>query len=133
MGKQNDELTRATEVFARGFCFTHSLTHPYLAERIGSVWAVRDAPRTRGTYRREEYIAHAIPAKALDQIARERARDRFAICAICASGESDESLRADFKHLHYRLNNTEPVMTHQLKRIPRAKAPADIVRVLTLT
>jgi len=43
------------EVFARGFAFTRSFTHPYLAERIApGVWVLRDATRARGSYRAEE-------------------------------------------------------------------------------
>jgi hypothetical protein len=33
-------MPQALEVFARGFCFTQSFTHPYVAERIESVWAI---------------------------------------------------------------------------------------------
>ena len=43
--KETDVLQHAIEVFARGFCFTRSFTHPYLAERLGKVWVVRDGPR----------------------------------------------------------------------------------------
>ena len=92
---------------------------------------VRDAPRKRGTYRREEWIAHSVDAGEIDRVARKNTRGQFGICAICATGESDVGMRADFKALNYRLNTTEPVMVHRLRRIPRLMDPLPIERVLT--
>ena len=40
-----DVMQQAMEVFARGFAFTRSFTHPYLPDRVGDLWAVRDGPR----------------------------------------------------------------------------------------
>lgn len=131
MRKEIDLLDRAIEVFARGFCFTRSFTHPYLAERIGQIWVVRDAPRKRGAYRREEWIAHGVTPEEIDETARKYTRGRFAVCAIHGVNESDQPLRAGFKTLNYRLGGTEPVMVHQLKRIPRFDSSVEIVRVTT--
>ncbi len=128
---ENALMQPALEVFARGFSFTRSFTHPYPASREGPVWVVRDAPRKRGTYRREEWIAHGVDAGEIDRVAKENTRGRFGISAICAEGESDAGMRADFKALNYRLNSTEPVMVHRLRRIPRAVDPLPIERVLT--
>jgi hypothetical protein len=72
--KKTDILQGAIEVFARGFCFTRSFTHPYLADRIEELWVVRDAPRKRGDYRREEWIAHGVSPKKIDQLARKHTR-----------------------------------------------------------
>ena len=131
MGKEIDVLQHAIEVFARGFCFTRSFTHPYLAERVNNIWVVRDAPRKRGEYRREEWIAYGVTPDAIDQTARKHTRGRFAVCAIYGANESDQPLRAGFKALNYRLGVTEPIMVHELKRIPHFKEPAEIVRVTT--
>lgn len=131
MQEDSDVLQGAIEVFARGFCFTRSFTHPYLAERMGKVWVVRDAPRKRGDYRREEWIAHGIAPRKIDQVAREQTRGRFAVCAIYGINESDEELRASFKALNYRLGTTEAVMVHALKRIPHFANPVEITRVTT--
>ncbi len=128
---ENALMQRALEVFARGFSFTRSFTHPYPASREGPLWVVRDAPRKRGTYRREEWIAHGVDAEEIHRVATRNTRGQFGICAICAEGESDAGLRADFKALNYRLNSTEPVMVHRLRRIPRAVDPLPIERVLT--
>ena len=124
-------LHHAIEVFARGFCFTRSFTHPYLAERVGEIWVVRDAPRKRGEYRREEWISYRATPEEIDETARKHTRGRFAICAIYGVNESDQPLREGFKALNYRLGGTEPIMVHALKRIPRFEEPAKIVRVTT--
>ena len=126
-----DLLHHAIEVFARGFCFTRSFTHPYLAERVGENWVVRDAPRKRGEYRREEWIAYGVAPEEIHATARKHTRGRFAVCAIHRVDESDQPLRAGFKALNYRLGATEPVMVHELKRIPRFDNPVEIVRVTT--
>ncbi len=127
----NARMQKALEVFARGYCFTRSFTHPYLAGREGPIWVVRDAPRERGAYRREEWIAHGVDAGEIDRVARKNTRGQFGICGICATGESDAGLRADFKGLNYRLNTTEAVMVHRLRRIPRIVDPRPIERVVT--
>ena len=131
MSEETKVLQRAIEVFARGFSFTRSFTHPYLADRIGKVWVVRDAPRKRGNYRTEEWIAHGVAPIEIDEIAREHTRGRFAVCAIHGVNESDETFRKGFKALGYRLGRTEAVMNHSLKRIPKFDEPVEITRVTT--
>ena len=128
---EKEMLQHAIEVFARGFCFTRSFTHPYLAERVGKIWVVHDAPRKRGNYRREEWIAHGVPPEEIDETTRKHTRGRFAVCAIYDADESDQPLREGFKALNYRLGGTEPMMVHELKRIPRFDNPVEIVRVTT--
>jgi GNAT superfamily N-acetyltransferase len=126
-------IARAIEAFVHGFCFTRSFTHPFVAERVGPVWVVRDAPRARGDYRREEWIAHAVPPAEVDRLARAKTRGGFAICAIRSIDEPEEPLREGYKALGYRLGTTEPLMVHRLQRIPRPAAPVRIERVTTQT
>ena len=71
-------LQQAMEVFARGFCFTRSFTHPYLAERVGKIWVVGDAPRKRGNYRREQFLAHGVAPEMIDRTARKHTRSPYA-------------------------------------------------------
>lgn len=125
-------IARAVTVFVHGFAFTRSLTHPYLPEPVGPLWALRDAPRPRGEYRNEEWIAHGVEPAEIDRIARAHTRGRFAICVICAVNESQEPTRAAFKALGYRLLRTEPFMIHRLAQIPHFDAPAVIERVTTV-
>ena len=125
------DVAAALEVFARGFTFTRSFTHPYLAVRLGPAWVLRDAPRRRGAYRNEEWIAHGLPPQEVDGLAREHTRGKFAVCAICGTGEPEEPLRAGFKALGYRLGTTEALMVHRLGSIPQCVSPAVIERVTT--
>jgi len=127
----NADIERAIEIFAHGFCFTRSFTHPYLAERVGPLWVMRDGPRKNDDYRNEEWIAFQVAPEEADRTARKKTRGRFVICAIRTRDESDEPIRAAYKRLGYRLTTTEPLMIHRLKRIPRLAAPASIARVRT--
>ena len=125
-------LTQAIEIFVEGFSFTRSFTHPYLNERVGPLWVMRDAPRKKAEdHRREEWSVFKTPAQEADQIIREQARGRYAICAFHGIDSSDETLRAEYKGLGYRLGYTEGVMVHSLKQIPNIKSPAIIQRVMT--
>jgi GNAT superfamily N-acetyltransferase len=126
-------FSQAVEVFARGFAFTRSFTHPYIAEQVvEGVWALRDAERKRGNYRSEEYAAHGISPERFDAIARKNTRGNFRLCAIRTTEESDEELRREFKAMNYRLVTTEAFMVQDLKRIPKAPAPVKIERVTTV-
>lgn len=127
---KTDLLTQATEVFVQGFGFTRSFTHPYLGERIGSLWVLRDAPRKKAVdYRREEWVVcRAVPVE-VDRVARKTTRGLFCVCALLGAGESDLSLRASYKALGYRLKAVEPIMVHPLKKLPRVTSPATIHRV----
>ncbi|MYD95572.1 MAG: GNAT family N-acetyltransferase [Chloroflexi bacterium] len=123
-------LDTALEVFARGICVPRSFTHPYLAERVDGMWVTRDAPRRRGRYRREEWFAHGVEPDETVRFVRRNTRGQYAVCAICAVGESDEPMRAGYRALDHRLGFTEPIMVHHLRRIPRFASPVEIVRLL---
>ena len=129
----SEAITRAIEAFVRGFTFTRSFTHPYIGEQVGAMWVMRDAPRKGKSpkYRTEEWVAHGIAPQEIDQIVCEQTRGRFAICTICANGESDQEMRAEFKELGYRLNATEPLMVHSLNEVATFERPALIERVTT--
>lgn len=131
--KTSANITHAIEAFVRGFTFTRSFTHPYVGEQVDGMWVMRDAPRKGKSprYRTEEWIAYGIAPQEIDQIVRQQTRGRFTICTICANGESDQEMRAEFKALGYRLNATEPFMVHSLTQIPTFAQPAQLERVTT--
>ena len=129
---ENSAIDRAVEVFLQGFSFTRSRTHPYLVERVESVSVLRDAPRKRGDYRSEEWVAHGVAPEEMDRIARENTRGRFSICAISSINEPQEPLRDKFKALGYRLGTTEPLMVNDLSQVPTFESPASIQRVATV-
>src|SRR5437667_7640856 len=97
---------RAVEVFVRGFCFTRSYTHPYLAERADSSWVMRDAPRISGDVRVEEFVGHDLSAEKFADIAIRHARGPFRLCAILRDGEDSAAIRAGFRRLNFRLMTT---------------------------
>jgi len=129
-----DELSRAITVFVEGFTFTRSFTHPYLAQRFGSLWVMRDAQRKKtADFRREEWVATDEPPAKVHATLRARHRGRHALCVIVPAGADKTEVRAAYKKLGYRLAGTEAFMVHDLRRIPRAASPAKITRVLAPT
>lgn len=130
--KGSSDIDLAMEVFARGWSLARSGTHPCLAERVDGMWVIRDAPRTNGRgYRREEWVAHGMPASAVDAAARHGTRGRFAVCAVRTMAEADGPMRADYKAAGYRLGTTEPFMMHRMEKVPKMPAPLPIERVAT--
>ena len=125
-------MEAAIEAFVRGFTYTRSFTHPFLGERVGPLWVMRDGPRTHGDYRCEEWLAYGASPEETDRIAREHTRGRFAVCAFLREGEPDADLRAGYKRLGYRLGVTEPLMVHSLESIPEFTAPVQVRRVETV-
>jgi GNAT superfamily N-acetyltransferase len=132
MARPHDEIDDALETFVRGFSLGKSATHPYVAERIGPIWVMRDAPRKNPrNYRKEEWIARGVAPHEVDAAARRHTRGRFFVCSVYGLDEPDEPLRAAYKQLGYRLLASEPMFVHRLARIPRASAPAAIQQVRT--
>ena len=119
-------LAIAMEVFARGFAYTRSFTHPYHPDRVEDLWVLRDGPRKNGDYRNEEYVAHNVAPAEVNRIARETTRGRFAVCVIHATHDPDVPLREGYKELRYRLMTTEPFMVQPLKKIPQFSPPEEL-------
>src|SRR5438067_3197046 len=124
---------QAIEVFVHGFALVKSSTHPYVAERVENVWMLRDAPRRRGDYRKEEYVAFGLPAAEVDRIARKNTRGRFFVCIMRRLDEPDQQIRSEMRSLGYRLLSTEPFFIHRLAHIEPIDSPFPIERVLNET
>lgn len=122
-------IDRALEVFAHGFCFTRSFTHPFVPTFKGNIWTVRDGPRKSGSYRREEWITHRATPAEMDKAVRQRGRGSYIICALAATGEDVAALRDAYKAMGYRLGATEPLMVNAIRRVPRFTSPATVQRV----
>ncbi|MET9022119.1 GNAT family N-acetyltransferase [Actinopolymorpha sp. NPDC004070] len=125
-----EELARVVEVFARGYAFTRSATHPYLAERppgrsggTATAWVLRDAPRRDPRrYRREEWVGHGPDAANLDALARAHARTHFVLSVVRAPDEPDAPLRSAYKSRGFRFGGAEPLMIHRLGAVPAPPA-----------
>jgi hypothetical protein len=89
------DISRAISVFVHRYCFTRSMTHPYIAEEVGSLWVMRDAPRRSGNYRTEEWIAHNLAPEEINCIVQKHKRDPYTISYICGKGESPDPRCAD--------------------------------------
>jgi ribosomal protein S18 acetylase RimI-like enzyme len=122
----HSKIEQAIEAFILGLCSCRSFTHPFVPQRVGPLWVARDGPRKSGNCRNEEWAAFGVNPMEADRIIRNAARGRFAICQIHPTGESDELMRKEYKELAYGLQTTEPLMAHNLKRIPTFAPPANI-------
>ncbi len=132
MKSPNWGIKFAIEAFVRGHSATRSRTFPYEVSRIGPLWLMRDAPRRNPhDYRKEEWIAYDVDPRKVDAVARRHTRGRFFVCAMIAEGEPDESTRATYKALGYRLLATEGFFVQPLKRIPKPSSSVLIERVRT--
>src|SRR5579872_2975619 len=108
----------AIEVFGQGFTFTRSFTHPYLFERVGPLWVMRDAPRKKPPYRNEEWLVYGVNAAEAEKTIHANCRDRYAICAFRTMDKPDQPLRDSYKSLGYRLGHTEMFFSHDLQGLP---------------
>lgn len=124
-------LDRAIEVFISGYCFTQSFTHPYVAEAVGPLWVMRDAPRQRGDYRSEEWVAHGVNPAEVDRIVRRARRGRYLICQITGLDEPLAPQKQAYQRLGYRLLRSEPLLIHSLVQIEQFTGPAAIQRIMT--
>ncbi|HEV2474578.1 MAG TPA: GNAT family N-acetyltransferase [Chthonomonadales bacterium] len=123
-------MDQAVEVFARGFSFTRSYTHPYPAQRVDGLWQLRDEPRDAP--RREEFISHGLTPEAVHQTAQARSDGRYCISLIRSSDESAGPIIAAFKALGYRYGSSELMMANVLTEIPDAVEPFPVTQVTTL-
>lgn len=121
-------IDEAVEVFARGYAFTRSLTHPCEVHRVEGAWVLRDGPGRKRAPRIEEWVALGLTAKEIDDVAGRYARGRYGVAWVCPLGQSDQAARSEFKSLGYRLRATEPLFVHDLLKTP-AVSRAEIRRV----
>lgn len=122
-------IEEAIEVFGLGFGFTRSFTHPYAIERQGPLWVMRDAPRKRSDYRVEEWLVYGISPHDAEQLIQAHRRERYAVCAFYADGESGEGIKQGFKQLGYRYSHHETLFSHDLKGLGEFTSPLPIVQV----
>ncbi|MFT3789450.1 MAG: GNAT family N-acetyltransferase [Tepidisphaeraceae bacterium] len=63
------------------------------------------------------------------KLVREKSRGNYILCVLRDVDEPEEPIREAYRDLNYRLRGTEPLMVHDLQRVPRVEAPVNIERV----
>jgi GNAT superfamily N-acetyltransferase len=126
-------IPEALEVFVGGFCFVRSFTRPYVAERLGGLWVLRDAPapggnRSRGE-RKREVIAHYAPPAEVVRAIRAAAIPWHFVCHVHGTDGSFQEVRAAYKALGYRAIATEWLFAHHLAEVPELAATPPVRRV----
>ena len=107
----------AIEVFIYGFCHAKSQTYPYVGERVGDLWVMRDTP-ARKNERKIEVISHALtPQKTIQSIQDAELGWHF-ICDIHDETEDFQQKRDQYKALGYRAMSTEWLFAHDMIDIP---------------
>lgn len=119
-------MAQAIELFGRGVAFARSFTHPCRWDQVGALHVLRDAPRTKGTYRNEEWAAHGVPPVQVDRTARRNARGLFSVCVFRTMHEPAAPIRDGYRVLEYRFITTEPMMEHPLSAIPSHRPPPGV-------
>ncbi|WP_161605953.1 GNAT family N-acetyltransferase [Microlunatus speluncae] len=126
------EIDRAIEVFVRGFGFVRSRTHPYVAERVGLGWVIRDAPRRDpAKYRREEWVAHGLAPAELHELAERNTCGRYALCVVRSDDQDPDPIRLAYRDLGFRLGGAEPFLQHRLIDLPPRDRAIPIEQVTT--
>jgi GNAT superfamily N-acetyltransferase len=122
-------IEEAIEVFGRAFTFTRSFTHPYVLERVGPLWVMRDGPRKKPEYRNEEWLSYGVPPGEADAIIQANRRERYSLCTFRTMDEPDGPLREGWKSVGYRLHTTEMFFVHPLECVRPVTCAYPIERV----
>ena len=127
------EIRRALQVFAEGYSFTRSYTHPYLWETLGpNAFRLFDATRKNPRdLRSEEFALFDLPPAEALALCMERSQGAFRFGYLVREGEPDREIRDAFKSLGCRLKVTEPLFVHDLTHLAPSEGPFPVSRVTT--
>jgi GNAT superfamily N-acetyltransferase len=125
------DLHRAIDVFCAGFATTRSFTHPYEVRRVGELWLMEDAPRTKGDPRGQQIVTCGLaPEVVARQVRRVQSAKSF-LCVIWPLEADMEAETEAYRQLGYRLMGTEPFFCHDEAATPTASA-YDVRRIRTV-
>lgn len=124
------DLASAIDVFTQGFAAVRSRTHPFLVERIGTIWRLQDGPRRSSDHqRRREIIAlWGDPAK-IANLARSSSDGPHTLGIVHDGQGRREEVEEAYKALGYRYIIHEPFFVRTLPPAPRGRAPLPVKRV----
>ncbi|HEY0868227.1 MAG TPA: GNAT family N-acetyltransferase [Fimbriimonas sp.] len=106
-------IDRALGVFAKGFCFTRSYSHPYESVALGPMRLLRDQGNPR-TPRAAEVVVNGTPAAEAAGLIRQARLGRHFVCAYASSDGDAKAVKEDWKGQAYRLLGTETLMAVRL-------------------
>ncbi len=124
-------LERAVEVFAHGFAFTRSYTHPYVVERKHGLTIMHDTPGRYDGERNPEYIIlRMTPEKGVKAL-RRAGCVRGGVCVIEDNDADLATSKEAYKKFGLRLFRREPFFAGLTAEAPKYKNPIPIKRVKT--
>lgn len=118
-------------MFVDGFCAAKSIPHPYINERFGPAWVMRDEPPKKQDPRTQEFIVSGCSPQEGARIVRERATGRFMLCNIHGPGEDGSAIRDEYKSLGFRLLRREPFFYRSVLPVAGYDSPLPIRRIRT--
>lgn len=124
------DLSEVVDTFTRGFAAWRSRTHPYLVERVGPLWLMRDAPRKDpAKERNHEYVALDTAPKRVAELIRKSKPKRYALCVVHDGEGRRPEVEAGYKAAGFRYALHEPIFVCGLPPAPRGRAPLPVRRV----
>lgn len=127
------DLPDVIDTFTLGFSASRSITYPFIVERVGPLWMMRDKPRSDAKKERNrEYVAlDTSAARVVKTIGRTKPRG-YVICVAHRGTKRNAGIEAEYKALNYRYARGEPFFVKEVTPIPRRKSPLPVRRVDTL-
>jgi GNAT superfamily N-acetyltransferase len=107
-----------------------SFTHPYVGERIGPLWVLRDSPPRRRP-RKLEVVAHGASPAEVVRTVRDAGLGWHFVCHLHDSDADFTAVREGYKTQGYRALQTEWMFAHDLADAPSlaSEPPARRVRL----
>lgn len=124
-------LESAVEVFAQGFAFTRSYTHPYVVEVKHGLTIMHDTPGRYDGERNPEYIVlRMTPEKGVKAL-RKAGCVRGGVCVIEDNDADLAETKDAYKKHGLRLFRREPFFAARTELAPKYKSPMQIKRIST--
>jgi GNAT superfamily N-acetyltransferase len=119
----------AIEAFALGFSRIRSVAYPYVVERAGRLWLMRDEP-AQVAGRVSEFISYRIPAVEAVECALQARQQKFAIAVLVDPEDDAKAVKAEFKKEGLRLLSHEKFFVRDLAEPVEVSGGVTVRRVL---
>ena len=115
------EFDEAVVTFANGFTSVKSRAHPYVAERYGPLWVMKDGPG-RSKPRVTELVASSSDLTEVLDAVMSLKMGWHALSVLHPDDGSFDKVRAFFKATGYNAKRSEGFFYHPLTNIPSCKS-----------